>query len=1167
MPGTALRPRSGQMTPLAERMGHLQALRLGLCLVVLATSTILPAILGSGPREIVPPTIGYLFVSGLAEGLRRTVLKRGLLVVGVSLLIDGIYLGWMVFLTGGSESPLRFLLYVHLVAVTLLASYRTGLKIALWHSFIFYLGYYGREAGFLSTTLDSGGVRGADQTAVFEIVALWLMAIGTATFSAVNERELRRRKSDFESLAAMGTDLEHVTRPNEVASTLLERVCAAFDFRRGLVLGARDDDLIVLAARATENVSDNETLVGDGVIETAWRNRKVVLVRRLDPKSDRFLHSMFPGAVNLLVAPLFAEGNVVGVLVVERGGAVFSVERRVVTMLEQFAAHAALALRNAWLLEQIQMVAATDPLTGIANRRTLESVLDQEIARSRRTSVSLALVMLDIDHFKSFNDSQGHQAGDEALRNVASAIADASREFDTVSRYGGEGFAVVLPLCSREEAAQVAERLRQAASSVRAAIPVTASAGVAVFPFDGTDADGLVRAADDALYAAKGAGRNRLAVAGEEMPSGRTLEAGTDPAFQAQILSTSATALAEGATAEDVVRIGAENLQRLLKNVPGAHVAVLGGTGNNVQILAPGPARRLEIEEIPDLLRTCLVSPVAAQVMGSGGQLQLRFPQVVGAEQLSVSTAPLLMRYAWKGAVVATSEQPLPRSVREAISLLAVQLSATLENRELREAIQDARQRFSFVEEQLRHKALHDPLTNIANRVLFTEQVNLGIRRRMRSGNPLAVMTLDLDDFKTVNDSLGPALGDQLLVEVSHRLAATLRSGDLLARIDGDEFGVLIEQDAREDALTVADRILDVFKAPFVLEGREIAISASIGVAFNDFPDEVGEDLIRNAVVAMHLAKAGGRGGCKVFEPRMHTALLERLDLRVDLQRAVDSGELLIHYQPILSLPDRRLDGMEALIRWNHPTRGMLSPAHFISLAEETGLIVPLGRWVIREACRQAHEWQTAYPDARAMKISVNLSAKQLQHHDLVLDVEEALVRSGLNPASLVLEITESVLMSDVNVARERIRYLKRLGVKIAIDDFGTGYSSLSYLRRFDLDVLKIDRYFIEGVQFASEEAALVRAIIDLGKILRMQVVAEGFELVEQLTNLQALDCALAQGYFFSQPQGPGEMERWLARNAENRTESAAPSTVWAGRVASRGSNGRRISGPDVRVG
>src|SRR5918996_1762757 len=602
MLGTSPRSRPGQMTPLAERMGHLQALRLGLCLVVLATSAMVPSLLGAGYREILLPTAGYLFVSGLAEGLRRTVLKRGLGVVGLSLLIDGLYLGWVVFLTGGSESPLRFLLYVHLVAVTLLASYRTGLKIALWHSFIFYLGYYGREAGFLSTTLDRGGVSGTDQTAVFEIVAFWLVAIGTATFSAVNERELRRRKSDFESLAAMGTDLEHVTRPNEVASTLLERVCAAFDFRRGLVLGARDDDLIVLAARATENVSDNETLVGDGVIETAWRNRKVVLVRRLDPKSDRFLHSMFPGAVNLLVAPLFAEGNVVGVLVVERGGAVFSVERRVVTMLEQFAAHAALALRNAWLLEQIQMVAATDPLTGIANRRTLESVLDQEIARSRRTSVSLALVMLDIDHFKSFNDSQGHQAGDEALRNVASAIADASREFDTVSRYGGEEFAVVLPLCSREEAAQVAERLRQAASSVRAAIPVTASAGVAVFPFDGTDPDVLVRAADEALYAAKRGGRNRLAIAGREMPSSGVAGMGVDPTLQYETLSSSTTALVASATSTDVVRVGAESLGRLLQNVPGARAAGLGGAEGNLQVVAPGPARRLEGEELPDLL-------------------------------------------------------------------------------------------------------------------------------------------------------------------------------------------------------------------------------------------------------------------------------------------------------------------------------------------------------------------------------------------------------------------------------------------------------------------------------------------------------------------------------------------------------------------------------------
>jgi diguanylate cyclase (GGDEF)-like protein len=1143
MLGTSPRSRPGQMTPLAERMGHLQALRLGLCLVVLATSAMVPSLLGAGYREIVLPTAGYLFVSGLAEGLRRTVLKRGLGVVGLSLLIDGLYLGWIVFLTGGSESPLRFLLYVHLVAVTLLASYRTGLKIALWHSLVFYLGYYGRAAGILGTVTHQGRLAGADQSAVFEIVAFWLVAIGTAVFSAVNERELRRRKSDFEALAAMGTDLEHVSAPKEVASTLLERVCSAFEFERGLVLGARDESVTVLAARETKNAPAEETLAVDEVIRDALSDRRVLLVRKLDPKADRSLNSMLPGARNILVAPLLAEGNVVGVLVVERGGrAGFRIERRIVTMVEQFAAHAALALRNARLLEQIQIVAATDPLTGVANRRTFANVLDREIARSRRTGESLALVMVDIDHFKSFNDTQGHQAGDETLRNVALAIAEASREFDTVSRYGGEEFAVVLPLCSPTEAAQVAERLRQAASSVRAAIPVTASAGVAVYPFDGTDPDVLVRAADEALYAAKRGGRNRLAIAGKEMPSSGVAGMGVDPTLQFETLSSSTTALVASATSTDVVRVGAKSLGRLLQNVPGARAAVLGGAEGNLQVVAPGPARRLEGEELPDLLGSRIVSPVPSQMVVPASELGSLFPGISGADQITVSVAPLLVRDEWRGALVTTSEQPLPHATLGALSLLAVQLSTALENCELREAVRATQQRFSFLEEQLRHKALHDPLTNLANRVLFSEQVDLGLRRRLRSGKPLAVLTLDLDDFKTVNNSLGPARGDQLLVEVAQRLGSNLRSADSLARIDGDEFAVLVEEDGREDALRVADRILDAFEAPFLLQGREIAISASVGVAFSDSPDQAAEDLIRNAVVAMHIAKAGGRAGCEIFEPSMHSALLERLELKVDLQRALDCDEFIIHYQPILALADGRLDGMEALIRWKHPTRGTLSPAHFISLAEETGLIVPLGRWVMREACRQAREWQTRYADET--KVSVNLSAKQLQHPDLVVEVEEAIVRSGLNPASLILEITESVLMSDVDVARQRIRDLKRLGVQVAIDDFGTGYSSLSYLRRFDLDVLKIDRYFIEGVHFASEESALVRAIIDLGKSLHMQVIAEGVEVVEQLTELRALECDLAQGYLFSRPQEPIEVEQWLAQRAQT---GALPGAAWDG--------------------
>jgi diguanylate cyclase (GGDEF)-like protein len=1140
--------RAGHMTPLAERMGHLQTLRFAMAVVVLVTAVFAPEHLGESLYQAILPTLGFLAISGVAEVVRRTILKRALAVMGVALLVDGLYLGWIVLLTGGPESPFRFLLYVHLIAVTLLASYRNGLKIALWHSLLFYLGYYGRTAGILDPT--GGGRLDVESGAVFDVVAFWLVAIGTAVFSAVNERELRRRKVDLEALAAMGTELEHVSTPTEVARTLLNSVCSSFSFRRGLVLGVPDEGIEVAVAEGMELPADAHGLSLDRVIREAWTGRTIRLVQKLDPKTNRTLVSSMPDARNLLVAPLSAEGNVVGVLVVEHGGRFGSrIERRVVTMVEQFAAHAALALRNASLLERIQIVAATDPLTSVANRRTFEEALEREIARSRRTGENLALVMVDIDHFKSFNDTHGHQGGDDALRRVAKALVAASREFDTVARYGGEEFAIVLPSCPREEAVEAAERLRRAVSSIEVASPVTASAGVAVFPDHGVHPDGLVREADRALYSAKMGGRNRLVIAGAGAASRSTETGRSEPISPVAILSALGSQLGVARTQADIVRVVADALWRLVGQLPRAGVVLLGGTPDEINILArrPGPLDPrvpvpLDAGRFPESFRSLLVSETPAQLKVDASVSASLLP--AGQRPADETTVvPLFVRGQWWGAVIVTSDAAPPADVAQALTSISSQFSLAHECHELGEAVRASDRGSAFVEEQLRRRALLDPLTDLANRMLFMEHVTLGLRRR-RSGKPLSVLVLDLDDFKSVNDSLGHVQGDQLLIDVAERVSSSLRSSDSLARIDGDEFAVLIEDDSdRDEALTVAKGLLDALAAPFSVAGRELAVRASVGIAYADTADQAAGELVRNAEVAMRLAKGSSREPWVIFEPRMHNALLERLELKVDLQNAIERDELVVHYQPIVCLEGGRLDAVEALIRWNNPQRGMLSPAHFISLAEDTGLIIPIGRWVLEEACRQAREWQTGYAGVADTKVSVNLSAKQLQDPSLPADVAHALEASGLDAHSLVLEITESVVMSDHETASHQIRKLKRLGVQIAIDDFGTGYSSLSYLRRFDLDVLKIDRYFIEGISLGSEEAALVRAIIELGKALRMEVVAEGVEVEDQLTELRALDCDLAQGYLFSRPLAPEEMEAWIVGSFLGSPEALIPAS------------------------
>ncbi len=444
------------------------------------------------------------------------------------------------------------------------------------------------------------------------------------------------------------------------------------------------------------------------------------------------------------------------------------------------------------------------------------------------------------------------------------------------------------------------------------------------------------------------------------------------------------------------------------------------------------------------------------------------------------------------------------------------------------------------LEERLHTQAFYDPLTGLANRALFMDRLRAAEEHERDNGTPATVLFLDLDNLKTVNDSLGHDCGDALLRGVAARISSCLRQEDTFARLAGDEFAVLLlGPEGSEAAARAAERVLASLREPLLLADRLVRVGVSMGIATSTTCTASGIDLLRAADVAMYVAKTNGKGRCEVFQPRHHAAALEREQLQADLHQALDRDEFVLHYQPIVNLSSGDVSGYEALLRWQHPERGLVNPADFIALAEDSGLIVPIGRWVLREATRQAAAWQSQDRERRT-RVSVNVSVRQFQDPGLIEDIADALRDSGLEPQLLTLEITETLFLQDTVSATRKLHEIGELGIRLALDDFGTGYSSLSYLRRFPIDMLKIDKSFVDGVANNIEDRAVIGAIVQLGQTLKLDLVAEGIETSDELKVLRSLGVHYGQGYHLGRPARP---EVHLDQRAGRRPERRNPAS------------------------
>ncbi len=1109
--------------------------------------------------------------------------------------------------------------------------------------------------------------KGADRYVEDDLATLRIFA-GFAAQALVNAENIGR-------LREQQTELEHRLASQrallDVNETLLGAGDPALVLERiadGLRSVVRYDNLtiyridrergvrtaVLARDRYAEVILAEEIPTGLGLTGWATEHGEPLLANdgHLDPRAVNI-----PGTPmepeSLIVVPLRVGGDVIGTLNVGRMGeaeAHFSADE--FELVKLFAGQASTALQTAEALHAAALRAERDALTGLRNHGAFQADLEELLVGGLDGgAAAFALLMLDLDGFKSYNDGRGHPAGDRLLRRVADALPGHVRAVDRVFRYGGDEFAVLLPDVPRAEARVIADRLAAAVDEIGSQEDgphVTVSIGVAACPADGASKDELVMLADAELYLEKAARRKaRAATGGSAAGRGAEYLAAIhettsalmgrhDPNELLETIVARAAALAGTPNGylylvdreADVLRlaVGLGIFRGVVGHeIPrgvglGGRVLVtgepmciddydqwagrapgfdgLGRIGSTVGVpltagleiigvigLAAGDSGRLFDEtDVAGLSRFAQLASVAMENARLHAAARAELAARARSEEgLRASTARLrrLTDASFEALVIhrdgrilevnsAFAElfgrapedvigQPVldlfPESAQATLAFqLAVDNEAPYETAALlangsvaaveligrtipypdevparATAIRDIRERHA-IQERLARQSFYDTLTGLPNRSLFMDRVTHALGwADPDEATPLAVLLFDLDRFKVINESLGHAVGDQLLAAVGRRLADALRPADTLARLGGDEFAVLVDGLGGEAAAEgLARRMVEALEAPFYVEGRDTHVAASVGVAMSRAGAQSASDLLREAEIALYRAKADANDRVALFNPRMSVSSMDRHELELDLRLAIERDELRVHYQPLVDLRTGRTLGHEALVRWEHPTRGLLEPLAFIPLAEETGLILAIDDVVLAEACRQARAWQNLDPGLADLVVSVNLSARQFARSDLAARITAVLAETGLPPATLELEITESLAMSDAQATGVTLRALHELGVRVALDDFGTGYSSLAYLSQLPLDVIKIDRSFVAGLHDSPANLAIVRAVIGLAQALGIAVIAEGIEREDQLTALRDLGCDRGQGYLFARPQPAADAGRAL---------------------------------------